>query len=67
MNPRAIAVKVISRVVDSGLTLDAALVEHLHALKRRDDQGFVKELCFGTLRWFDQLEFILEQLPEANL
>ena len=59
MNPRAIAVKVISRVVDSGLTLDAALVEHLHALKRRDDQGFVKELCFGTLRWFDQLEFIL--------
>ena len=59
MNPRAIAVKVISRVVDSGLTLDAALVEHLHARMRRDDQGFVKELCFGTLRWFDQLEFIL--------
>ena len=59
MQTRAISAKIICRVVDSGLTLDAAMAEHLPALKRRDDRGFAKELCFGTLRWFDQLEFIL--------
>ena len=59
MRARAISAKIICRVVDSRLTLDAAMAEYLPALKRRDDRGFVKELCFGTLRWFDQLEFIL--------
>ena len=61
MNLRAVAAKTICRVVDNGLTLDAALAEYLPAVERLDDRGFVKELCFGTLRWFDQLEFILEQ------
>ena len=37
------------------------MAEYLPALRRRDDRGFAKELCFGTLRWFDQLEFILER------
>ena len=60
MNCRAIAAKSICRVVDAGLTLDAALEEYLPVIDRRDDRGFVKELCFGTLRWFAQLEFILE-------
>ena len=61
MNLRAVAAKIICRVVDNGLILDAALAEYLPAVERLDDRGFVKELCFGTLRWFDQLEFILEQ------
>ncbi len=61
MNPRAISAKVISGVVESGLTLDAAMAGYLPALQRRDDRGFVKELCFGTLRWFDQLAFILDR------
>ena len=63
MNLRAVAAKIICRVVDNGLILDAALAEYLPAVERLDDRGFVKELCFGTLRWFDQLEFMLEQLP----
>lgn len=61
MNTRAIAAKIICRVINAGLPLDEATAEYLHAVKRRDDRGFVKELCFGTLRWFDQLEFLLER------
>ena len=61
MNLRAIAAKAICRVVDNGQTLDAAMAEYLPAVERRDDRGFVKELCFGTLRWFDQLEFFLDR------
>ena len=61
MNLRASAAKIICRVVDTGLTLDAAMAKYLPVVQRRDDRGLVKELCFGTLRWFDQLEFILER------
>ena len=61
MNLRALAAKAVCRVVDDGLTLDAAMADYLPDIERRDDRGFLKELCFGTLRWFDQLEFLLER------
>ena len=67
MNLRTVAAKTICRVVDNGLTLDAALAECLPVVERRDDRGFVKELCFGTLRWFDQLEFMLERFLDKPL
>ncbi len=61
MNLRALAAKAVCRVVESGLTLDAALAECLPGVERRDDRGFLKELSFGTLRWYDQLAFLLER------
>ena len=67
MNLRALAAKTVWRVADTGLTLDAALAEYLPVIERRDDRGFVKELCFGTLRWFDQLEFLLERYLDKPL
>ncbi len=67
MNLRALAAKAVWRVADTGLTLDAALAEYLPVIERRDDRGFVKELCFGTLRWFDQLEFLLERYLDKPL
>ncbi len=67
MNLRTVAAKTICRVVDNGLTLDAALAECLPVVERRDDRGFVKELCFGTLRWFDQLEFMLGRFLDKPL
>ena len=67
MNLRALAAKAVCRVIDTGLTLDAAMAEYLPVIERSDDRGFVKELCFGTLRWFDQLEFILERYLDKPL
>ena len=67
MNLRALAAKAVCRVVETGLTLDAALAEYLPVVERRDDRGFLKELCFGTLRWFDQLEFLLERYLDKPL
>ena len=61
MNLRALAAKAVCRVVETGLTLDAALAECLPGVERRDDRGFLKELSFGTLRWYDQLAFLLER------
>ena len=67
MNTRAIAAKAICRVVDNGVILDTALGGYLDAVARAEDRGFVKELCFGTLRWFDQLAFILERYLDKPL
>ena len=67
MNLRARAAKTICRVVDTGLTLDAALGQSLHGVERAADRGFIKELCFGTLRWFDQLEFLLARYLDKPL
>ena len=67
MNSRTIAARAICRVVDVGLTLDTALAEYLSVVERRDDRGFIKELCFGTLRWFDQLEFMLSRYLDKPL
>ena len=67
MNLRARAAKAIWRVVDAGLTLDTALGQCLHGVERTEDRGFVKELCFGTLRWYDQLEFILDRYLDKPL
>ena len=67
MNLRARAAKAIWRVVDAGLTLDTALAKCLHGIERSEDCGFIKELCFGTLRWFDQLEFLLARYLDRPL
>ena len=67
MNLRARAAKVVWRVTDAGLTLDAALGQSLHGVERAADRGFIKELCFGTLRWFDQLEFLLARYLDRPL
>ena len=67
MNLRARAAKAVCRVTDAGLTLDAALGQSLHGVERAADRGFIKELCFGTLRWFDQLEFLLTRYLDRPL
>lgn len=66
-NTRAVAARALCRVVEQGLTLDAALAEDLTRIAGAPDRGFVKELCFGALRWFDQLDFILDHYLDKPL
>lgn len=58
---RAAAAQALARVLDAGATLDAALAGCLAGLELQQDRRFAKELCFGALRWFDRLEFLLER------
>jgi len=60
MNVRAISTKAVCRVIQSGLTLDASLAEYLPSVKNQKDKSLVKEICFGVIRWFDQLQCVLE-------
>ena len=67
MNSRTLAARVLCRVVNDSTPLDAALGQCLHGIQRPEDRGFVKELCFGALRWFEQLQFLLERYLERPL
>ncbi len=59
MNSRAIAAKCIFKVIKQRVSLDSAL-ENLDPQSK--DYAFIKELCFGTLRWYHRLNKISDQL-----
>ena len=62
MNSRTLASRIITEVVAHGRSLDDAFAKYLPSLSRPQEISFVKALCFGSLRWFFQLEAISNQL-----
>jgi 16S rRNA (cytosine967-C5)-methyltransferase len=65
-NTRAQAAQVIGRVVTEGKSLTAVLPP---ALARADarDRGLLQELCYGVLRWYPQLHYLLTRLLDKPL
>ncbi len=64
-NPRAIAAYIIYLVCYDGVSLsDAFLDANVSDL---DDAPFIKELCFGTIRFWISLQAILKDLLERPL
>ncbi|MGB1311330.1 MAG: 16S rRNA (cytosine(967)-C(5))-methyltransferase RsmB [Leucothrix sp.] len=61
-NPRATAALILERVIYGGTSLSQLLVD-------ADDNvdPLVKDLCFGSLRWHEQLSAILDQLLSKSL
>ncbi len=66
MKIRATAAKVLFQVVEQGQSLSSALpvAQQLIAAK---DRALLQEICYGTLRWLNRLEFIADQLLERQL
>jgi 16S rRNA (cytosine967-C5)-methyltransferase len=65
-NPRAIATQIITAVSDEHIHLESAFDKYLSA-NVADTQAFIKALCFGVLREYYRLEFILNLLLERPL
>lgn len=66
-NSRLIAAGVLSEVLQNRHSLTASL-ERINAGFGDDrERAFVKQLCFGTLRWYYRLEFLLDGLMEKPL
>lgn len=60
--PRSIAAQVLDQVSGHGQALDDALANSpITALPARD-QALVRELCFGSLRWYWRLDALRKQL-----
>lgn len=65
MNTRALAARVLTDVIRQGQSLDRSLAVVQHLGQR--DRGFVRELCYGVLRWLPRLRFQLNLLLNKPL
>lgn len=67
MNTRAIAAQLLQQVLVQHNSLTEVLQSpKLQALEARD-QGLVRDLCFGCMRWHERLSAILKQLMSKPL
>ncbi|MDD1621486.1 MAG: 16S rRNA (cytosine(967)-C(5))-methyltransferase RsmB [Methylococcaceae bacterium] len=67
MNLRGCAAQVLSRVISDGQSLTAALDSVLPKLKENQDKAFVQALCYGVIRHYFALDFILGRLLSKPL
>ena len=62
MNTRQVAARVLTRVLQDGQSLTAALDAALPLVELDKDRAFIQALCYGVCRYFYRLDFILSEL-----
>ena len=67
MNTRLAAARVLSRVLQDGQSLTAALDNAFSSIDSTKDRAFIQALCYGVCRQFHRLDFILSQLLDKPL
>lgn len=67
MNTRLVAARVLSRVLQDGQSLTAALDNAFLTMDSVKDRAFIQALCYGVCRQFHRLDFILSQLLDKPL
>lgn len=64
---RGQAVTVLSKVVKNGQSLTVALDDAFESISESKDRAFIQALCYGVLRYYHRLDFILQQLLSKPL
>jgi len=67
VNTRLVAARVLSRVLQDGQSLTAALDNAFPSIESSKDRAFIQALCYGVCRQYHRLEFILSQLLDKPL
>lgn len=67
MDARTTAARILARVMQAEITVDSAYAELIPATTGKQDRAFIKELCYGVLRWFYRLDFILDRLTDKPI
>lgn len=62
MSARLIASRVIQKVVEDQQPLTAALLDDQGFANAGQEKAWIQEVCYGTLRWYIQLEYLLDML-----
>lgn len=62
MNLRGSAAYILSQVIGEGHSLTGTLATHLPKIKDNKDRAFVQALCYGVIRHYFSLDFILGRL-----
>lgn len=65
-NPRISIAQILYSVAHEHINLDDAFVKHLNRHEDKQD-AFIKAACFGSLRFYHRLKFILDQLLDKPL
>ncbi len=67
MNSRLVATKIICRVISNGQSLTSALENGLSSVSNTKDHALIQAICYGVLRYYHYLDFILKQLLRKPL
>lgn len=67
MNLRLSAANILSKVVKDGQSLTVALDQTFELITEQKDRAFVQALCFGVVRQYHRLDYILQQLLSKPL
>ena len=67
IQPRAITALILTRIIKDRISLSIVLAENLKGISNKKDSAFIQELCYGVMRWYQQLDFIFHQLIDRNL
>lgn len=67
MNLRGCSAQILSRVLSDGQSLTSALDHGLPKLKDSKDRAFVQALCYGVIRHYYSLDFLLSRLLSKPL
>lgn len=67
MTSRLIATQIIKQIIEEGTTLSNILRNNKPFLQAGNDKALIQEMCYGSLRWYIQLEHILNQLLEKRI
>lgn len=67
MSLRLIATGVLVKVIKDGQSLTVALEKAFESVEDSKDRAFIQALCFGVIRQYHRLDFILQQLLSKSL
>ncbi len=67
MSARITASRIIKKVVEDKQQLKLALSEDNSLSSAGKDKAWIQEVCYGTLRWYLQLEYLLDQLLDRPI
>ena len=67
MQSRAVAALVLTDILTRRLLLSVVMPEYLNQVSSSKDQSFIQELCYGVLRWYYQLDYVLQTMLEKDL
>lgn len=62
MSARALATRVLTEVIITGKNLDYCLDKYLATVDDIRSKSLTQEICYGVMRWYFQLEFIVNAL-----
>ena len=67
MPSRQISTQIIEQIIEEKTTLTHALRSNTFFNEAGNDKALIQEICYGTFRWYIQLEYILEKLLEKKI